>query len=91
MLSLKNTYKYLVYIIKVTSGSAMSMGIAQHKMKLLSRLYSLQVNIHPGNSGVRRIFAQTSGLVNSILWDQWDYRRAFHIRICTYKGNLCVH
>ena len=65
MLTLKNTYNYFVCIIKVASGNAMSMSIAQHKMKLTSRLYSLQVNIHPGNSGARRIFVQTSGLVNS--------------------------
>ena len=65
MLSLKNSYNNFVYIINVTSGNAMSNGIAQHKMKHSSRLYSLQVNIHPGNSGARRIFVQTSGLVNS--------------------------
>ena len=61
----KHLQLFFLYIIKVTSGNTMSMSIEQHKMKHSSRLYSFPVNIHPGKSGARKMFAQTSGLVNS--------------------------
>ena len=64
MLSLKIPMINFLYVTKVTSGNAMSMSNVQRKMKTPKGFCRLQVNIHPQNSGARKIFTQTSGLDN---------------------------